>query len=141
MVSYEGSRSEAMGGSPARAREHYRRALQLSQGKRASVHVALAESVRVREQHLREFGEGMDAALAVDPEAAPSQRLSTVLSRCRARCWCWRSLRWPRGKGTGGRSNDVPSSSAKRGSRSGKRSRRSCFPSSRLSRSSADSAR
>jgi predicted anti-sigma-YlaC factor YlaD len=84
MISYEGSRSEAMGGSPVRARAHYRRALELSQGKRSSVHLALAESVSVREQNLAEFGSLVDAALAVDPDADPSQRLSNVLSRRRA---------------------------------------------------------
>jgi predicted anti-sigma-YlaC factor YlaD len=84
MISFEGSRSEAMGGSPQRAREHYRRALQLSEGKRASVHLALADSVLVREQNVREFREKIEAALAVNPEADPSQRLSNVLSRRRA---------------------------------------------------------
>ena len=84
MISYEGSRSEAMGGSPARAREHYRLALAISEGKRASVHLALAESVSVREQNLPEFRALVEAALAVDPEGDPSQRLSNVLSRRRA---------------------------------------------------------
>jgi predicted anti-sigma-YlaC factor YlaD len=84
MISYEGSRSEAMGGSPRRAREHYRRALEISQGKRSSVHLALAEAVSVREQNVREFRSLIDAALAVDPEADPSQRLTNVLSRRRA---------------------------------------------------------
>jgi len=84
MISYEGSRSEAMGGSPLRAREHYRRALEISKGKRSSVHLALAEAVSVREQNVREFGSLIDAALAVDPEADPSQRLTNVLSRRRA---------------------------------------------------------
>ncbi len=84
MISYEGSRSEAMGGSPRRAREHYRRALEISQGKRSSVHLALAEAVSVREQNVREFGSLLEAALAVDPQADPAQRLSNVLSRRRA---------------------------------------------------------
>jgi predicted anti-sigma-YlaC factor YlaD len=85
MISFEGSRSEAMGGSPARAREHYRKALELSGGKRASVHLGLAEAVSIRAQDLGEFRKLVAAALAVDPDASPSDRLVNVLSRRRAR--------------------------------------------------------
>ncbi|MBI3855552.1 MAG: hypothetical protein HY293_07650 [Planctomycetes bacterium] len=84
MISYEGSRSEAMGGSAARAREHYRRAMELSGGKRASVPLALAESVSVQEQNLKEFRALCAAAKAVDPDGVPTQRLVNVLSRRRA---------------------------------------------------------
>jgi predicted anti-sigma-YlaC factor YlaD len=84
MISFEGSRSEAMGGSPARAREHYRKALELSGGRRASVHLGLAEAVSIRAQDLAEFRRLVAAALAVDPEADPSQRLVNVLARRRA---------------------------------------------------------
>jgi predicted anti-sigma-YlaC factor YlaD len=84
MISYEGSRSEAMGGSPRRAREHYRRAMELSGGRRASVPLALAESVSVREQNLAEFRSLCAAAKAVDPDAVPSQRLVNILAHRRA---------------------------------------------------------
>ena len=84
MISYEGSRPEAMGGSPARARAQYRRALEISRGLRASVHLALAEAVTIREQNLPEFRRLIAAALAVDPEAAPEQRLANTIARRRA---------------------------------------------------------
>jgi predicted anti-sigma-YlaC factor YlaD len=84
MISFEGSRPEAMGGSPARAREHYRRAMTISAGKRASVPLALAESVVVRDQNLAEFRSLVEAALAVDPEADRSQRLVNILAQRRA---------------------------------------------------------
>ncbi len=89
-ISYDGSRSAAMGGSAERARAHYRKALEISGGQRASVHIALAESVVVREQNdpkkdaLGEFRKLVALALAVDPDAEPSQRLSNVLARRRA---------------------------------------------------------
>lgn len=83
-ISYDGSRSEAMGGSRARAREHYAKTLELSGGRRASVHLALAESVSVAEQNLAEFRALLDRALAVDPDAEPSQRLPNVIARRRA---------------------------------------------------------
>jgi predicted anti-sigma-YlaC factor YlaD len=73
-----------------RAREHYRRALAISGGRRASVHLALAEAVSVGEQDLAGFRQLVAAALAVDPEADPGQRLVNVLAHRRAR---WLSSR------------------------------------------------
>ena len=84
MISYEGGRSEAMGGSAKRAREHYRRALELSGGKRGSVPLALAETVSVQEQNVAEFRALCQAAKAVDPDAVPASRLVNILARRRA---------------------------------------------------------
>jgi len=81
MISFEGSRPD---GSAARARRHYQRALEISKGKRATIPLALAESVVVRDQNLAEFRALVDAALAVDPDADPSQRLVNILSQRRA---------------------------------------------------------
>lgn len=80
-ISFEGSRP---GGSAAKARHHYRRALDLSAGVRASVHLALAEEVSVREQNLEEFHTLLAAALAVDPDGVPELRLRNVIARRRA---------------------------------------------------------
>jgi predicted anti-sigma-YlaC factor YlaD len=88
-ISYEGSRP---GGSSERAREHYRRALEFSQGKRASVHLALAETVSVKEQNLVEFKELIAAALAVDPDEVPELRLANIIAQRRAR---WLQKRIP----------------------------------------------
>jgi predicted anti-sigma-YlaC factor YlaD len=84
MISFEGSRPEASGGSPARARQHYAKALEISGGKRASVHLGLAEAVSIRAQDLKEFRALLAKALAVDPEADRPQRLVNVLARRRA---------------------------------------------------------
>lgn len=81
-ISYEGSRP---GGSSEQAREHYRRALEFSQGKRASVHLALAETVSVKEQNLVEFKELIAAALAVNPDEVPELRLANIIAQRRAR--------------------------------------------------------
>lgn len=80
-IAYEGSRPN---GSAAEARAHYRRALALSRGKRASVYLALAESVVLREQNLAEFESLIEAALAVDPESEPSLRLVNTIAHQRA---------------------------------------------------------
>jgi hypothetical protein len=75
-ISYEGSRP---GGSAQRAREHYRRALEISDGQRASVYLALAEAVSVREQNLPEFRALITAVLAVDPDQVPNLRLANIM--------------------------------------------------------------
>lgn len=80
-ITFEGSRP---GGSAAAARDHYKRALDLSKGERASVHLALAEAVSVREQNLPEFRELLRAALAVDPERVPDLRLVNTIAIRRA---------------------------------------------------------
>lgn len=76
---------EAMGGSPDEARAHYARALELSGGTRASVHVALAASVCVGAQAREEFETLLAHALAVDLSADPDQRLANRLAQARAR--------------------------------------------------------
>ena len=75
----------AMGGSPERAREHYRRALELSGGRRASLHLKLAENLSVSAQDREEFERLLRAALQVDLDAAPDLRLSNRISQARAR--------------------------------------------------------
>ena len=76
---------EAMGGSAARAREHYRRALELSAGARASPYITLASTVSVMEQNRGEFRQLLEQALAVDPERDRSQRLANIVLQRRAR--------------------------------------------------------
>jgi len=74
-----------MGGSPERAREHFRRAVELSRGRKASPYVTLAQSISVLTQNRREFRELLDQALAVDPNVDPSQRLATLIVQQQAR--------------------------------------------------------
>lgn len=89
LVSYEGSRP---GGSAAQAREHYRSALEISRGARASVHLALAEAVTIREQNPAEFRALLAAALTVDLEREPELRLVNALAKRRAQ---WLNNRIP----------------------------------------------
>lgn len=80
-ISFEGSRP---GGSRLKAREHYRKALELSGGRRASIHLALAESVVVREQNLSEFSTLIEKVLSIDPHRTPRTRLVNTVARQRA---------------------------------------------------------
>jgi predicted anti-sigma-YlaC factor YlaD len=66
-------------------RSYYDRAMELSQGKRASVHLALAETVSVPAQNAREFRALLSEALAVDPDSDPRLRLSNLVTQRRAR--------------------------------------------------------
>ena len=80
----DGSRSIAMGGSIERAREHFDRAIKLSEGKKVSPFVSLAENVSVRQQNVKEFVKLLKMALAIDVDAKPEYRLENILLQRRA---------------------------------------------------------
>jgi predicted anti-sigma-YlaC factor YlaD len=83
-ITFDGSRSIAMGGSIERAREHFDRAIKLSEGKKASPYVSLAENVSVRQQNIKEFVKLLKMALAIDVDAKPEYRLENILLQRRA---------------------------------------------------------
>jgi predicted anti-sigma-YlaC factor YlaD len=76
---------EAMGGSPERARRHFDRAVELSQGRRASVFVTMATSLAQPAQNRAEFVQLLERALTVDPDEVPAQRLANLVAQKRAR--------------------------------------------------------
>jgi hypothetical protein len=84
MIAYEGGRL-SVGGSLEEARRHLKRALELSQGRRASPLVGFAETVSVGRQDKAEFKQLLDRALAIDVNAAPELRLANLLAQRRAR--------------------------------------------------------
>ncbi len=84
-VAFEGGRPEAMGGSAARARRHFERAMALSGGKKVSPLVTLAETVSVRAQDRREFLDLLDRALAFDARReAPEYRQANLAAQRKA---------------------------------------------------------
>jgi len=84
MISLEGL-PEAMGGSPARARDHFERAVELSDGTDPSPYVTFAASVSMPSQDREEFERLLDEALAIDPDANPDTRLVAIIAQDRAR--------------------------------------------------------
>jgi predicted anti-sigma-YlaC factor YlaD len=64
---------------------HYRRALELSGGRQASLYVAYAEAVVVRRQDGAAFRALLDSALAIDPDAHEEVRLANLVAQRRAR--------------------------------------------------------
>lgn len=69
----------------AAIKKHYDRAVELSRGKSASVHLAYAEAVSVPQQNRAEFRDLITRALAVDPDSEPRNRLVNQLAHRRAR--------------------------------------------------------
>jgi predicted anti-sigma-YlaC factor YlaD len=64
---------------------HYRRALELSQGRSAGLYVAYAEAVALPAQNKGAFRSLIQQALAVDPDRQPDDRLATLVTQRRAR--------------------------------------------------------
>jgi len=79
------SLSPALGGSPERARAHFKRAVELQNGNAAGPYVALAVGLAQPAQDSAEFESLLKQALAVDPEKDPSTRLVTLVQQRRAR--------------------------------------------------------
>jgi len=76
---------EALGGSPEHARQHFKRAVELEHGLSPGPYVALASGVAMPAQDRAEFESLLKAALAIDPEKDPSNRLVTLVQQRRAR--------------------------------------------------------
>ncbi len=84
-VSYYGGLPPDLGGSREKALAHFARAVEKSGGKSASPYVSLATAVAVPRQDYAEFKRLLEAALAVDPDAVPGNRLATLIAQKRAR--------------------------------------------------------
>ena len=74
-----------LGGSPERAREHFERAVALSNGLDAAPYVAFAAGVSVPEENRAEFQRLLEQALAIDPDQDTSLRLLNLVNQKRAR--------------------------------------------------------
>ena len=76
---------DAMGGSTARAREHFARAVELSEGQDAGPYVSLATGVAIAEENREEFRELLETAIAIDPNVQMDNRLLNLIAQKRAR--------------------------------------------------------
>jgi len=84
MIAVEGLPA-LFGGSAARARQHFDRAVTLSSGQSAFAYVTMATNVSLPAKNRGEFEELLKKALAVDLSREPSFRLSNVIAQARAR--------------------------------------------------------
>ncbi len=76
---------ELLGGSQENARKHFDRAVELQKGLSPGPYLSLAMGVSVARQDRAEFEKLMNMALAVNPDANPSERLVTILLQRRAK--------------------------------------------------------
>jgi predicted anti-sigma-YlaC factor YlaD len=76
---------DALGGNPARARDHFKASIETQKGLSPGPYVALATGVSVPAQDRAEFERLLKEALAIDPEKDPSNRLVTLMTQKRAR--------------------------------------------------------
>jgi predicted anti-sigma-YlaC factor YlaD len=83
-ISYEGGRA-SIGGSLTKAREHFERARQLSQGTRVAPLVSYAETVCASTQNKKEFQSLLEEALAFDANKAPEMRVANLVAQKRAK--------------------------------------------------------
>ena len=84
MIAVEGLPA-LVGGSAARAREHFDRAVALTGGQSAFAYVTLATSVAAPARNRAEFEKALKQALAVDVSKRPSIRLANLVAQRRAR--------------------------------------------------------
>jgi predicted anti-sigma-YlaC factor YlaD len=85
LISIYGSLPEAMGGSQEKARYHFRKAVEYSEGLSPSPYVALASTVSVANQDVEEFKQLLNKAIAINPDDNPDNRLEILLSQQKAR--------------------------------------------------------
>jgi len=74
-----------LGGSSTRAREHFERAVALSNGLDAAPYVSFAAGVSVPEEDRAEFQRLLEQALSIDPDEDTSLRLLNLVNQKRAR--------------------------------------------------------
>jgi hypothetical protein len=84
MISLD-SLPEAIGGSADRARDHFKRAVEIQKGRSPGPYVALALGVSVPTQNVEEFKKLLGSAIAIDPKANPGTQLVTLITQRRAR--------------------------------------------------------
>jgi len=74
-----------LGGDKSRAEMYYKRALEKSKGLLASPYVSYAQAVAIPAQDYDTFKSCLDAALAINPDEDPSNRLVNIISQRKAR--------------------------------------------------------
>ncbi|MBI1839973.1 MAG: hypothetical protein HYR88_03865 [Verrucomicrobia bacterium] len=84
-ILYEPLRPGAATLAPAKAQEHFERALALSSRQSAGPYVSLAESICVSAQDRGRFESLLQSALQINPDARPEFRLENLIMQRRAR--------------------------------------------------------
>jgi hypothetical protein len=83
-IALDGQR-RLLGGSAARAREHFNRAVELAGGQSAFAYVSMASSVSLAAKDRAEFERMLRAALAIEIDKTPRLRLANAVAQKHAR--------------------------------------------------------
>lgn len=83
-ISYYGSLPVTAGGSEEKARFHFKKSVEISQGRSAAPYLNLATTVSVAKQDLAEFRDLLEYVLALDVDLYPENRLANILSQEKA---------------------------------------------------------
>ncbi|MGH7831164.1 MAG: TRAP transporter TatT component family protein, partial [Candidatus Binatia bacterium] len=79
-----GGRPKMLGGDPDKAKMHFERAIQISQGKYLMAQVTMAQYYAVQIQDAALYKKLLNEVVAADAAALPEQRLSNELAKIRA---------------------------------------------------------
>jgi predicted anti-sigma-YlaC factor YlaD len=85
LITYEMSRQGAAGDPAARSKQHFDRAVAITNGQAASPYVSYAEAVSLSKQDRSEFESVLRQALAIDPNVRMEWRLENLIMQQRAR--------------------------------------------------------
>jgi predicted anti-sigma-YlaC factor YlaD len=85
LITFEMGRATGDGNPAVRAKQHFDRAVELSQGKLAAPLVSYAESVCIPAEDRAQFERLINQALAISPDADPPTRLANIIMQRRAR--------------------------------------------------------
>ncbi len=86
LITFEAARTDVGAEEQRRLmRQHFERALELSQGKRVGTYVSFAENASLPAQNAAEFKTMLEKALAIDPDGDPEHRLANLVAQRRAR--------------------------------------------------------
>ena len=80
-ILYYGSLPAVMGGNQKKARQHFKKALKISKGTKASPFVALATTISIKNQDVKEFKRLLRKALSIDVNVMPQYRLANMISQ------------------------------------------------------------
>ncbi|MDR3131383.1 MAG: TRAP transporter TatT component family protein [Treponema sp.] len=83
-ILFHASLPPSLGGDKSKVEAHFKLALEKSQGMSAGPYVSYAQAVSIPAQDYETFKECLEAALAVDPDANPANRLVTIISQRKA---------------------------------------------------------
>ena len=85
LATFYAAAPESLGGGVDKAEDAYRKALELSGGKRPSVYVLYAQSFCIPAQDSAGFDEALRKALEIDPATQPNNKLTVTISQEKAR--------------------------------------------------------